>query len=67
MGPESLLTRVRADSGSDGTSDSEPERARLARIIITPAKTAHVTAQPGCPFFRHRMSAATAFMMARPV
>jgi hypothetical protein len=58
------LTSIRTESGSDGTSDADPERARLARTIITPATTAQVMAQPGWFFRRQRIRAATPFMIA---
>ena len=49
-GPDNAFTSFRAASGSDGTSVADPESARLARIIIRPATTAQVRAQPSCFF-----------------
>ena len=64
MGPEKRLTRLRTDAGSAGTIPGEAERARLASTIIAIARAVQASAQPTCPFFRHRISAAIPFMIA---
>ena len=46
-GPESALTSPRTPDGSEGTNRGEADSARLASTIMTPATTAHTTAQPG--------------------
>jgi hypothetical protein len=47
-----------------GTIDFEPDNARLAKIIITPANTDHTNAHVPASFFRHRRRAAIPFMIA---
>ena len=66
-GPDSLLTSIRTDSGNDGTSDAEPERARPASTIVRPATIDQTIAQPGWFLRRQRIRAATPFMMAMKV
>jgi hypothetical protein len=58
------LTTLRTPAGRAGTSADEPESARLARIIIVPAKTVQMTAQPGWPYFRQSRKANTPFIAA---
>ena len=67
MGPESVLTRLRAASGREGTRLFEPDSARPASTIMTDANTDQMIAQPVCFFFCQRISAATAFMSAKAV
>jgi hypothetical protein len=47
--------------------DFDADKARLARIIITPANTDHTSAHPGAFFFRHKINAAMPFIIARKV